>query len=134
MSSIHLGLLSLVCKSSLYYFRLFFNLIKNHVLLWSSNVDLVRECIHSNCRYIYKQRLMGKTNSNKMSYYLCMWKCHLLKIIPIRHTLILDLDETLIYSSRFTDLGGLSSSLESIGITIVSINTCCHIVTKREIC
>ena len=40
-------------------------------------------------------------------------------MIPIRHTLILDLDETLIYSCRYSDLSSMASSLETIGITIV---------------
>lgn len=50
---------------------------------------------------------------------MCIWKFQVSQMIPIRHTLILDLDETLIYSCRYSDLSTMSSSLETIGITIV---------------
>ena len=50
---------------------------------------------------------------------MCIWKFQVSQMIPIRHTLILDLDETLIYSCRYSDLSSMASSLETIGITIV---------------
>lgn len=83
-----------------------------------------------NCQQTFKQRLKGKTKCNPVQYYMCMWRFQLCQMIPARHTLILDLDETLVYSCRFSDLSTMASSLESVGITIVFIYSCCYIVAK----
>ena len=96
-----------------------FTILRNQGVIWCHNEDTIRQCILSNCQYTYKQRLKGKTKCSSVRYYMCIWKFQVSQMIPIRHTLILDLDETLIYSCRYSDLSSMSSSLETIGITIV---------------
>ena len=105
-------MLAITCRSLLGLFRHF-------LLLFSNDSDIVRSAIVSNCKHVYKNRIRGKTKCNPFYYYACKWRFLFYHIPLIRHTLILDLDETLVYSCRFSDLSTMKPSLESIGVTIV---------------
>ena len=106
------SIVTITCRSLLGLFRHF-------LLLFSNDSDIVRNAIVSNCKHVYKNRIRGKTKCNPFYYYACKWRFLFFHIPPIRHTLILDLDETLVYSCRFSDLSTMKPSLESIGVTIV---------------
>lgn len=87
--------------------------------LTSKDLSFIRRHLLSNCQHIYKKRIQGKTRCNYLRYYGCKIRDSLLCVPHYRHTLILDLDETLIYSCRYSDLSLMVPSLESVGVTIV---------------
>ncbi len=90
--------------------------------LSSQDQDLVRGFLLSNCQHIYKKRIRGKTKCNYLRYYGCKLRETIIHLPLHRHTLILDLDETLVYSCRYSDLSLMIPSLESIGVTILRNN------------
>lgn len=108
--------------------------------LTSKDLSFIRNHLLSNCRHIYKKRIRGKTRCNYLRYYGCKIRDSLLCVPHYRHTLILDLDETLIYSCRYSDLSLMVPSLESVGVTIVCcsrvsvISSCATIGTSAFMC
>ncbi|KAK8819015.1 hypothetical protein WA538_001595 [Blastocystis sp. DL] len=90
--------------------------------LTSKDLSFIRRHLLSNCQHIYKKRIQGKTRCNYLRYYGCKIRDSLLCVPHYRHTLILDLDETLIYSCRYSDLSLMVPSLESVGVTILRDN------------
>ena len=112
--------------------RLFLKLIHEFLLLFSNDSKVIKYAITSNCKQVYKNRLRGKTSCNPIRYYSCKWRTLFFNIPVIRHTLILDLDETLIYSCRFSDLSTMKPSLESIGITIVVLYYSSHLQLRQN--
>lgn len=120
---------SLVFNSSLLFH--FINRIRYRVIakwiawirfLTSRDPDLARSFLLSNCQHIYKKRIRGKTKCNYLRYYGCKLRDTIIQLPLHRHTLILDLDETLVYSCRYSDLSLMIPSLESIGVTILRNN------------
>lgn len=100
--------------------RRFFHFLAHVFILFSRDRRAVKRAIILNCQDIYHKRIHGKTKCNPIRYYTCRWRFHFSQFPHKRHTLVLDLDETLVYSCRFSDLATMVPSLECIGITIVA--------------
>ena len=104
----------------------FFHFVTHVLFLLSRDDRIVKNAIILNCQDIYHKRIHGKTKCNPIRYYSCKWRFRLSSFPHNRHTLILDLDETLVYSCRFSDLATMVPSLECIGITIVAAELLCE--------
>ena len=100
-----------------------------HLLSWTrfmvTRDDVViQKFVISNSQHVYRKRLRGKTRTNYFYYYTYKLREMMIHLPYYRHTLILDLDETLVYSCRYSDLSLMVPTLESIGITIVGMIEC----------
>lgn len=112
---------------SLYVYFLAMNCRKlAHLTSWlhfmiTRDDAVIQKFVISNSQHTYRKRLRGKTRTNYFYYYGYKFRELTLQLPSFRHTLILDLDETLVYSCRYSDLSLMVPSLESIGITIVGV-------------
>lgn len=112
---------------SLYVYFLSLNYRKlAHLTSWlhfmiTRDDAVIQKFVISNSQHTYRKRLRGKTRTNYFYYYGYKFREFTLQLPSFRHTLILDLDETLVYSCRYSDLSLMVPSLESIGITIVGV-------------
>lgn len=114
-----------------FHFILFIRRKLTHLLSWTHFMvtrddAVIQKFVISNSQHVYRKRLRGKTRTNYFYYYTYKLREMMIHLPYYRHTLILDLDETLVYSCRYSDLSLMVPSLESIGITIVGMIECCE--------
>ena len=104
---------------SIFSSRFLSRVVTGILILLKRDANTIRTVITNNCRQMYLRRLQGRTWLNPARNYGCRYCLHLTKITPFRHILILDLDETLVYSCKFSDISPMMRVFDSIGVTIV---------------